>query len=137
MIEKQSQASLCHWPKLVLDLVQANNTIQLSTRTQKDASTSELFFTFFFFPSLFFSLFFQVWLFFLLLVFAPLCLFLCFMIFYLTKVPHIRDQTLDISTVEKKYLTKEAVEGIARKNKLNHATHSMTISDPKKNQRSI
>jgi len=35
--------------------------------------------------------------------------------------------------VEEKYLTEEAVEGIARQNKLNHATHFVTISDPKKN----
>jgi len=33
--------------------------------------------------------------------------------------------------MEEKYLTEEVVQGIARQNKLNHATQSMTISDPK------
>ena len=52
--DKQSQASLCHRPKLVSDLVQASNNITLHKDT-KDASTSE-FLSFLWSLSLFFVL---------------------------------------------------------------------------------
>ena len=52
--EKQSQASLYHRPKLISDLVQANNNIALHRGT-KDASTSEFLSFFLFFVLSFFS----------------------------------------------------------------------------------